>query len=110
MEVRFCRGVSVEVRVLGWWCAGRKGFCMHTGVQLGVPQQLLLPAAVCLLCADICWCLQLGAAVMVEDTSLCFNAMQGLPGVRAFRMCREQHKYDFTLCFGSSLTKGIIKE
>lgn len=24
--------------------------------------------------------MQLGAAVMVEDTSLCFNALQGLPG------------------------------
>lgn len=24
---------------------------------------------------------QLGAAVMVEDTSLCFNALKGLPGV-----------------------------
>lgn len=24
--------------------------------------------------------LQLGSAVMVEDTSLCFNALKGLPG------------------------------
>lgn len=28
-------------------------------------------------------CTQLGAAVMVEDTSLCFNALKGLPGKAA---------------------------
>jgi len=31
--------------------------------------------------------MQIGGAVMVEDTSLCFNAYKGLPGKHAFPIC-----------------------
>lgn len=35
---------------------------------------------------DLCG-MQIGGAVMVEDTSLCFNAYKGLPGKHTFAIC-----------------------
>ena len=44
--------------------------------------------------------MQIGGAVMVEDTSLCFNAYKGLPGKHTFAVCPKSHS---KLPFVSSL-------
>ncbi len=49
--------------------------------------------------------MQIGGAVMVEDTSLCFNAYKGLPGKHNFAICPSiTQQADSKLPFVSTLT------